>query len=65
MHRTTETEGLLKSDADLTPDERFREIAAILVAGILRLRARPESMPESAPGGAESDSKKLSDSARN
>jgi hypothetical protein len=33
------------TDADLTPAERLREIAAILAAGILRQRTRPESSP--------------------
>ena len=35
-----------EEDAHLTPDERRREIAAILAAGILRLRTCPESAPE-------------------
>jgi len=43
--------------ARLTPDERRREIASILAAGILRLRRRtprpevPELAPESRPEG--------------
>ena len=53
------------ADAELTPAERLREIAAILGAGVLRLRTRPESMPEPAPDGTESGPEKLSDSARN
>ena len=43
MHTTT--------DNDLTPAERLREIAAILAAGILRLRTRHRLMPESAADG--------------
>jgi hypothetical protein len=47
--------------ARMTPDERLREIAAILAAGILRLRSRaalpadsgqhsgPENLPETGP----------------
>ena len=57
MHATTE--------ADLSPAERLREIAAILAAGILRLHTRPESMPEPAPDGPGSSPEKSSDSARN
>ena len=53
------------SEADLSPAERLREIAAILATGILRLRTRPESMPEPAPGGQETRPKKTSDSGRN
>ena len=37
MHRT---------EADLSADERHREITAILAAGILRLSAHPGAAPE-------------------
>jgi len=30
------------TDVPLSPDERFREVAAILAAGLLRLRTRPQ-----------------------
>jgi len=30
------------TDVPLSPDERLREVAAILAAGLLRLRARPQ-----------------------
>jgi hypothetical protein len=52
------------TDARLTPMERLREVAAILAAGILRLRA----IPKPAPGAAcspESEPDKLSESGRN
>ena len=32
------------TDADLSPNERRREIATILAAGILRLSTRPEAL---------------------
>ena len=41
------------TDAELTPAERLREIAAILAAGILRQRTRLESPPE--PAACESE----------
>lgn len=41
------------TDADLTPAERRREIAAILAAGIVRLSTRPEATPDPASSGAE------------
>ena len=45
----------------LSPDDRFREVAGILAAGILRLRQRSalstenskENKPESSPDGLE------------
>jgi len=45
----------------LSPDERFREVATILAAGVLRLRQRSalstenseENVPESSPDGLE------------
>jgi len=49
------------TEPDLTPEERFREIATILAAGLLRLRILPEttaSSPTSIPG-------KSSESPRN
>lgn len=50
-------------EADLTPDERRREIAAILAAGILRLRTRREAMPGLAACATESGPEKLPHSA--
>jgi hypothetical protein len=32
-------------DSDLTPPDRFREIAALLAVGVLRLRARADAAP--------------------
>ena len=52
------------TDGDLTPAERFREIAAILATGLLRLKTRPESLPDPADSGPRSGPEKLSDSAR-
>lgn len=45
----------------LTPDNRFREVAAILARGLLRLQLppptppilAPQNLPESPPGGLE------------
>ena len=34
-------------DDNLSPDERFRQVAAILAAGLLRLKSRPNSATES------------------
>ncbi len=31
------------TEADLSPDQRRREIAAVLAAGVLRLSTRPEA----------------------
>ena len=53
-----------QADADLSPNERRREIAAILAAGILRLKARPGCLPESATSGPKCAPEKLSDSAQ-
>ena len=62
------------TDGDLTPDERFREtclpedrrrqVAAILAAGVLRLKTRPESAPDSADSGPKNGPEKLSDSTK-
>ena len=49
------------TDGDLSPDERRRETASILVAGILRLRTCPESAPEAALPGAETGSEEAPD----
>ena len=37
------------TDVPLSPEERFREIAAILAAGVLRLKTRPESLSACLP----------------
>jgi hypothetical protein len=41
------------TESHLTPEDRFREIATILAAGLLRLRTHPEGPPciaKSGPG---------------
>jgi len=53
-----------QTDAELSPDERRREIAAILAAGILRLTTRPQAMPEHADSAPQNGSEKLSDSSQ-
>lgn len=40
-------EAWARADVPLSPEERFREVAAILAAGLLRLRTRPQ-MPATA-----------------
>ena len=50
------------TDADLTPAERPREIAAILAAVILRQRTCPECAPESPACTPKSVPEKLSES---
>jgi len=50
------------TEADLSPDERRREIAAIFAAGILRLSTRPETTPEPASSGPENAPANQSDS---
>ena len=52
------------TEAELTPDQRRRELAAILAAGILRLRTRPGSLPEPAMSGPDGAAKKSSDSGQ-
>jgi len=43
MHTTDlSAEALAKADVPLSPDECLREVAAILAAGLLRLRIRPQ-----------------------
>ena len=39
------TAALAKADTELTPTDRLHELAAILAAGVLRLKTRPESLP--------------------
>jgi len=77
MHTTDlSARALAKGDAELTPTERLHELAAILAAGVLRLKTRPGSlsargsathpgMPESADAGPENAAEKLSESGRN
>ena len=46
------TEAWAKADVPLSPDERFREVAAILAAGLQRLRTRPQlAATADMPGG--------------
>jgi len=52
------------SDADLSPDERRREIAAILAAGILRLSTCPGIAPEPTSPGADDAPANSPDSAQ-
>ena len=35
-----------QTEAELSPDERRREIASILAAGVLRLKTRPGGVPD-------------------
>jgi len=51
------------TDADLSPAERRREIAAILAAGVLRLTTRPEATPVSTTCDAGDASAQRPDSA--
>ena len=64
------------TDIPLSSEERLHEIAAILAAGILRLKARPEfasadgpsaqvGPTESGTSGRENTAEKLSESPRN
>ena len=48
-----------------SPEERRREVAAILAAGILRLRTPLQCIPEPESNSPESMSEKLSESRRN
>ena len=52
------------TDAVLTPNERFQQVATILAIGILRLKACPESMPKPAASGPENNPKELLDSGQ-
>jgi len=52
-----------KTDAALTPDERRREVAAVLAAGVLRLTSRPDALSESADNSDADGPEKSSDSA--
>ena len=77
MHTTDlSARALVKADVPLSSEERLRELAAILAAGVLRLRARPESTSadgpsaqagttESGTSGREDAAEKLSESPRN
>ena len=77
MHTTDLSAGALaKGDAELTAAERLGELAAILAAGVLRLKTRRESAsadgpsaqagsPESPPCGPGNIAEKLSESSRN
>lgn len=46
--------------AEMTEGERFREIASILAAGCLRLKARNAALPFSHPGENEPDAEESS-----
>ena len=46
MHTTDlSARALVKADVPLSSEERLHELAAILAAGVLRLKTRPESLP--------------------
>ena len=47
------------TEPELTPEERFRELAAILAAGILRLRIRPGAAVSAPEESAESSRNSL------
>lgn len=53
-----------QNEAEPSPDERRRGIAAVLAAGILRLHTRPEATPETACPVAEDASTQRPDSAQ-
>ena len=59
--RGAKPEALAKADIPLAPEERLREIAATLAAGILRLRACHEFIPEMAAPGPEDAHRNSSD----
>jgi len=77
MHTTDLSAGaLVKADVPLSSEERLHELAAILAAGVLRLKTRSESAsadgpsaqagsPESPPCGLGNVAEKLSESFRN
>ena len=44
-------------DSDLTPPDRFREIAALLAVGVLRLRARADAADPSEHSAPENPEK--------
>jgi len=56
---------MLKSEADLTPDDRFCEIASILAVGILRLKTIPKTTTETPVCGTDGASKKPLESGQN
>ena len=50
MHTTDLSAGaLVRADVPLSSEERLHELAAILAAGVLRLKVHPESPPLSRP----------------
>jgi len=53
------------TDVLLSAEERLHEIAAILAAGVLRLKTRSEPSPESPPCSPENTGEKPSESSRN
>ena len=77
MHTTDlSARALVKADVPLSSEERLHELAAILAAGVLRLKTRRESAsadgpsaqagsPESPPCGPGNIAEKLSESSRN
>ena len=52
------------TDLPPTPEERFHEVAAILAAGLLRLRIRPQLASTSDSSGAHAAQPESEDSAR-
>jgi hypothetical protein len=49
--------------ADLTPEQRFRELACILATGLARLLSRPRHAADSGPGSAPAESPEFLSSA--
>ena len=52
------------TDVPLSADERLREVAAILAAGLLRLRTRPQLAATSDISGEHAPSQESTDSAQ-
>jgi len=65
MHTTDlSAAALAKADVSLSTDERLREVAAILAAGLLRLRTRPQLAATSDMSGEHVPPQESADSAQ-
>lgn len=65
MHTTDlSAVALAKADVPLSPDERLREVAGILAAGLLRLRTRPQLAATSDMPGEHVPPQESADSAQ-
>ncbi len=62
---TTAISDLSPVDIPPTPQERLREVAAILAAGLLRLRTRPGLAPGAAVSGQHAAPEKAAESGGN